>query len=80
VSALGDEDVGGLDVAMDNAFAVRGVERVGNFDRQTEQDIHLQRTAGDAMLEGQAIEILHGDEGAWHSLHQCRRWCRCWDG
>ena len=63
VSALGDENVGGLDVAMDNAFAVRGVERVGDFDGQAEQDIHFERTAGDAVLQGQAIQILHGDEG-----------------
>ena len=38
VSALGHENVGGLDVAMDDAFAVRGVERVGDFDGQAEQD------------------------------------------
>ena len=63
VSALGDENVGGLDVAMDDAFAVRGVERVGDFDGQAEQDVHFQRTAGDAVLEGHAIQILHGDEG-----------------
>ena len=63
VSALGDENVGGLDVAMDDAFAVRGVERVGDFDGEAEQDIHFERTAGDAMLQGQAVEILHGDEG-----------------
>ena len=43
VPALGDEDVGGLDVAVDDAFAVRGVQRVGNLDRQTEQNVGLQR-------------------------------------
>ena len=63
VSALGDENVGGLDVAMDDAFAVRGIERVGDFDGQAEQDVHFERTAGDAMLQGQAVQILHGDEG-----------------
>ena len=37
MSALGHEDVGGLDVAVDNAFSVGGVEGIGNFDRQPEQ-------------------------------------------
>ena len=37
VSALGDEDVGRLDVAVDDAFGVGGVERVGNLDGQSEQ-------------------------------------------
>ena len=63
VSALGDENVGGLDVAMDDVLAVRGVERVGDFDGQAEQDVHFERTSGDAVLEGQAVEVLHGDEG-----------------
>ena len=35
--AFGDEDVGGLDVAMDNALGVGGVESVGNFDGEGEK-------------------------------------------
>jgi len=30
--ALGDKNVGGLNVAMDNALGVSGFERVGNFN------------------------------------------------
>ncbi len=34
VSALGDKDVGGFDVAMNDALGVRGIESVGDLDRQ----------------------------------------------
>ena len=37
VPALGDENVRGLDVAVDDAFGVRGVERIGNLDGEREQ-------------------------------------------
>ena len=36
VAALGDKNIGGFDVAVDDAFGVRGVECVGNLNRQTE--------------------------------------------
>ena len=32
VPALGDEDVGRLDVAVHNALGVRRVQRIGNLD------------------------------------------------
>ena len=37
VAALGDEYIRGLDVAVDDAFGVGGIERVGDFDGQREQ-------------------------------------------
>ena len=43
VAALGDENIRGLDVAMHDAFGVRGVERVGDFDGEIEQRIRYPR-------------------------------------
>ncbi len=37
VPALGDKDVGRLDVAMDDTLGMRGVQSVGNLRRQREQ-------------------------------------------
>ncbi len=32
MSALGDKNIGGLDVAVNDPFGVGGIERVGNLD------------------------------------------------
>jgi hypothetical protein len=62
VSAFGDEDIARLDVAVDDALRVGCIQRVGNLDRQTKQDFDLDRSSGDAMFQGHAIEKFHGDE------------------
>ncbi len=63
LAAIGDEDVCRLDVAMDDAFAVGGVEGVGHADRQVEQSIDRERAHGDAVLQGDALQKLHRDKG-----------------
>ena len=63
MTAFGDKDVGGLDVAVNDAFGVSRVEGVGNFDGQGKNLAGLHRTARDAVLQGYAIQKLHGDEG-----------------
>lgn len=63
VAARGDEDVRGLDVAMNDAAGMGGVERVGDVDRNVEERVELQRTCGDEVFESLAFEIFHDDEG-----------------
>jgi len=63
VAAAGDEKIGGLDVAMDDALGVRGVQRVGDFDADVEQAVHFEGTAVHGVLQRGAVEKFHGDEG-----------------
>src|ERR1700722_17410251 len=64
VAAPGNEDIGRLDVAMDDTFAVRGVERVGDLNRERHQGIDCERAPRDLVLERGAIHEFHDDEGA----------------
>ena len=50
MTAIGNEDVRRFDIAMDDAFAVRGVERVGHLNREREQPLLLHRTAFNQVL------------------------------
>ena len=50
MAALGYEDVGGLDVAVDDAFGVRRIQRVGDIDGDGQQLLRFERPPGDAVL------------------------------
>jgi len=62
VAALGNKNIRRLDVAVDDALRMCGVQSVGNLNGQVEQDIGLDRPARNAMLQRHAVEELHGDE------------------
>src|ERR1700733_13168556 len=62
VSVPCEENVGGLDVAVDNTSRVSGVERVGDVDGNGEKNFRFQRTPRNAMLQGDPVEKLHDDE------------------
>ena len=61
--ALSDEDIARLDVTVNDAFGMSCIQGVGHLDRQAQQDFRLDRPAGNAMLQGHAIQKFHGDEG-----------------
>ena len=61
--AVGDKNIRGLDVAVDDAFGVRGVERIGNFDAQVEQRFDFERASADGMLQSFSVETFHGEIG-----------------
>ena len=63
VPAIRDEEVRGLDVAMDDPCGVCGLQRVGDLDRKQQQHVDVDRAASDSMLQRHALEELHDDEG-----------------
>src|SRR5579862_2198160 len=62
VAALGDKDVGRLDVAVDDSFGMSRIKCIGNLDSQRQHQLGFHRLPGDAMLQRQPIQKFHGDE------------------
>ena len=62
VTALGDENIGGLDIAMDDLLGVRGLECIRDFDGQAEQQAQFDGTEGDAVFQRAAFQKLHRDK------------------
>src|SRR5262249_46257485 len=60
----GEENVGGFDIAMDDAFGVSGVESLGDLNAKLENLIERKRFAVDVIAQRIAVDELHGDEGA----------------
>ena len=63
LSAGGQKDVGGLDVAMDDALGVRRHQRVGHLHPDVEHLSIAIGVAGDVLLQALPLKLLHDDEG-----------------
>src|SRR5262249_32030034 len=57
------EDIGWLDVSMDDSSRMGRIERIGNLDAPIQDLLGIQWLAGDPMLERLPFEELHDDEG-----------------
>ena len=63
VTARGNENVRGLDVAMDDSRGVGGIQRVGDFDARVEEAFRSAEAPVDSLLQGVSLQELHDDEG-----------------
>ena len=62
MSAIGHENVRGLDIPVDDALGVRGVERVRHLHTEVQDFSQFQRLAADAVPQRLPLQQLHGDE------------------
>src|SRR6516162_270335 len=64
MSTFRDENVGRFDVAVNDALTMRGIQRIGQLDREREDIFVFHRVAPDSVPEGYAVKKLHHHEGA----------------
>jgi len=62
VPAFGDKNVCRLDVAVNDAFLMRRVERIRDLNPQYQEYFCLQWPPRDSVLEGHTAQKLHSDE------------------
>jgi hypothetical protein len=62
VPTRGNEYVGGLDIAMDDALRVSALERIADLDAEPQDGFGGESMGGDHLAEGLAVEQLHGQE------------------
>src|SRR5215472_15743144 len=58
----GDKNVSWLDIAVNDAFGVGGVERVGDFDAKVDKLLGRKRASQHPVLESLALQVLHHNE------------------
>src|SRR4029077_835373 len=64
LTSIRHEYVRGLDIAMDDALRVCGVESIGHLDAQIEYRIDFERPAAYCVAECFPVQQLHGNESS----------------
>ena len=77
---LGNEDVCGLDVPMDDACGVSRVKCIRDLNGKRENGLQFPEDDPRSMLQGHAVHKLHGDERAGRRACRSRKSCRYWGG
>src|SRR5216684_5388932 len=62
VAAFGNEEIGWLEIAVNDALGVCSIESVGDFYANIEKLLQVKRPATQQMLESGPFEEFHGDE------------------
>ncbi len=62
MTTFGDENIGRFDITMDDAFGVRCIQGIGNFNRNRKQRFQLHGTVPDQVLQRSAVQELHRDK------------------
>lgn len=62
MTTIGNEDIGGFDVSVENVFPVRCIKAVCNLDRDLEELAEGEGSAGYLAVKTLALQKLHGDE------------------
>ena len=62
LAPIGDENIRRFDIAVNDAFRVRRVERVGDVDGERQQLLERQRIAVDRFLERSAFEQFQNEK------------------
>ncbi len=62
LACIGNHDVAGLDVAMDDATRVRGRERVSHLNSDAQSALEFQWPAVNQLAHIAAFDVLHRDE------------------
>ena len=62
MSAIGHENIRGLDVPMHNALRVCRIERFGDLRSNFQQRVHSKWLCGDAMLQRSAFQKFHREK------------------
>src|SRR5215469_18658080 len=62
MSSFSHENVGRLNIAVNNASTVGSIEGISDLDSQRQNCFDLQRLPPDAVLQVKPVQILHDDE------------------